>query len=422
MNAPGNGRRSFLEVVTASLAAGVASAVARRAAAQPGGHVMGSPPAPPAGPIPPPVGPGSQSAQAGMPGMAMAATAPLPRGAPPRGSPLYKRFSLDLKVVQHEVVPGYVVHMMAYNGQVPGPTIRVHEGDWVWVDFTNSSDEMHTIHWHGLILDYRHDGVPYVTQDPTMRGEKYSYVFQAKPYGTHFYHCHFGTSMHMQAGMYGALIVERTDDPIRQKFPYTQDYTYVLSSLEPLFVREQMNAMFARMRQRDALAARGALDLPTQNRFLGFKELVKAIANGYVPAYLRARTNPRPPDPSIFLLNGRAYPATEPIRVKEGEWTRIRFINAGNVWHSLHMHGHDFQHVCSDGSPLPAPVRGNTIAVAPGKTEDIVLLADNPGFWALHDHDVTRTVNNGVYPGGAVTHIEYEGFHGTYTPSISLDE
>ena len=121
-------------------------------------------------------------------------------------------------------------------------------------------------------------------------------------------------------------------------------------------------------------------------------------------------------------MNGRAYPATEPIKVKEGEWTRVRFINAGNVWQSMHMHGHDFQHVCSDGSPLPAPVRGNTLAVAPGKTEDIVFLADNPGFWAIHDHDVTRNVNNGVYPGGAVTHIQYEGFNGTYTPSISLDE
>ena len=66
-----------------------------------------------------------------------------------------------------------------------------------------------------------------------MRGEKYAYVFQAKPYGTHFYHCHFGTSMHMQAGMYGAFIVERPDDPIRQKFPYTQDYIYLLSSIDP---------------------------------------------------------------------------------------------------------------------------------------------------------------------------------------------
>ena len=410
-----NGRRNFLGVVGGIVGGGLISSMSRRLSAEPA-HAS----------HPPSTGAAAQDmlAPMAMPagdGM-KALAAPLPRGAPPPGSPLYKRYALELKVVRHEIVPGFVTHMMAFNGQVPGPTFRVNEGDWVWVDFTNSSDEMHTIHWHGLTPEYRHDGVPYVTQEPLMRGEKYSYVFQAKPYGTHFYHCHFGTSLHMQAGMYGGFIVERPDDPIREKFPYTQDYVYVLSSIDPLFVREQMNAMFARMRQRDALMKRGALDLRTQNRFAGLKELVKAIADGYVPPYLRSRTNPRPPDPTFFLMNGRAYPATEPIRVKEGEWTRVRLINAGNVWHSLHMHGHDFEHVCSDGSPLPAPVRGNTLALAPGKTEDIVFLADNPGFWAIHDHDVTRTLNNGVYPGGAVTHIQYEGFNGTYTPSISLDE
>ena len=416
-----NGRRNFLQLVTGSLAAGAASAWARRASAQHGGH---SPSPAPSGSLAAPLAPssGSAGASTSMPGMVMAAPPPLPRGAPPPGSPLYKKFALELKVVQHEVVPGYVVHMMAYNGQVPAPTIRVNEGDWVWIDFTNASDEMHTIHWHGMILDYRYDGVPYLTQDPTMRGESYPYVFQAKPYGTHFYHCHFGTVMHMQAGMYGAFIVERPDDPIRARYPYTQDYTLVLSSLDALYVRDQMNAMFARMRQRDVLAARGALDWRTQNRFAALKDLVRAVARGYVPAYMRSRTSPRPPDPTMFLINGRAYPATEPIKVREGEWTRLRFINAGSVLHNMHMHGHDFFHVCSDGAPLPAPIRGNTLSVAPGKTEDIVFLADNPGFWALHDHDVSHTVNNGVYPGGVMTDIEYEGFHGTYTPSISLDE
>jgi hypothetical protein len=177
-----NGRRGFLHAATGLATGAIASALARRAAAQ---DMPGMPMPPSTAPV---------SAAAVMPpapggkAMSMASPPPLPRGAPPPASPLYKRYALDLRVVQHEIVPGYVVHMMAYNGQVPAPTIRVNEGDWVWVDFTNSSDEMHTIHWHGMILEYRHDGVPYLTQDPIMRGEKYSYVFQAKPYGTHFYH------------------------------------------------------------------------------------------------------------------------------------------------------------------------------------------------------------------------------------------
>lgn len=377
-------------------------------------------PAPSTGPVPPMKTETGTTMAHGPHGMPMGTPPPLPKGAPPPGSPLYKKFAFDLKVVQHEIVPGVVIHMMAYNGRIPAPTIRVNEGDWVWVDLTNSSDEMHTIHWHGLIVDYRHDGVPYVNQDPVMRGEKYSYVFQAKPYGTHFYHCHFGTVMHMQAGMYGAIIVESPDDPIRKRFPYTQDYVFVLSSIDTSYVREQMNQMFARMKQRDALGAR--LDLATQGRFKTLADLYAAIKKGYVPPYARPRAAPRLPQPDYFLINGRAYPATEPMKVKEGEWIRVRYINAGNVTHSMHIHGHDFFHVCTDGSPLPNPVRGNTVVVAPGRTEDIVFHADNPGFWSLHDHDVSHTTNAGIYPGGTMTHIEYEGFVGSYHPTISLDE
>jgi FtsP/CotA-like multicopper oxidase with cupredoxin domain len=404
-------RRGFLKTMLGSGVAAAVGLVTRQAHAQ-----VASPAAMPGMDMPP------TTPAAGMEGMAMGAEVPLPDGAPPADSPLYHRYRLDLRVVRHELVPGVVAHMMGYNGQVPAPTIRVNEGDWVWVDFINSSDEMHTIHWHGLIVPYRMDGVPSLTQDPVMRGGRYRYVFQAKPYGTHFYHCHFGTSMHMQAGMYGAFIVERPDDPIRARYPYTQDHVLVLSSIDTGFVREQMNSMFARMRQRDVLMARGRLGLRIQARFRSLAELVRAIADGYVPPYALARVAPAAPEPNFFTVNGKSYPATEPIRVREGEWTRLRFINAGNVVFNFHLHGHDFLHVCDDGNPLPMPVQMNTIVVAPGKTQDVVFLANNPGFWALHDHDVTHTTNNGVYPGGAMTHVDYEGFRGSYTPEISLDE
>ncbi len=413
------GRRDFLKTIVGAAAGGAALLSTRTAMAQQPGH--GGMVMPPGAPPRKPQGGMSMPAGKPQPGMSMA-PAPLPKGAPPEGSPLYKRFKLELSVIQQELVPGVVIHMFGYNRSVPGPTFRVQEGDWVWVDFINSNDEMHTIHWHGLILDYRMDGVPFLTQDPVMRGEQYRYVFRAEPYGTHFYHCHFGTSMHMQAGMYGAFIIERADDPIKAKYPYTQDYTLILSSIDTVFIRQQMNAMFARMKQRDALAARGALDELTQAVFPDKKMLRKAVAAGYAPPYAPSRAAAEAPRPNFFTINGKAYPATESIRVREGEWTRLRFINAGNVGFSMHLHGHDFYWVCTDGAPLPAPIRLNTIRIDPGSTQDVVFLADNPGFWALHDHDVTHTTNNGVYPGGAMTHVEYEGFEGTYKPRVSLDE
>ncbi len=403
-------RRAFLTTIVGAAVGGAALLSARPVMAQASDGAMVMPP-------------GATTPTTGM----SLGPAPLPKGAPPEGSPLYKRFALELKVIQHEIVPGIVVHMLGYDGSVPGPTFRVQEGDWVWVDFTNVNDEMHTIHWHGLIVDQRMDGVPYLTQDPVMRGESYRYVFRAGPYGTHFYHCHFGTSMHMQAGMYGAFIVERKDDPVFEQHPYTQDYVLILSSIDTAFVRRQLNAMFSRMRQRDVLSARGGLDERTQGVFdpgvsAGEAAVRRAMATGWVPPYMTARTAFEPPRPNFFTINGKSYPSTEPIVVRKGEWTRVRFINAGNVGFSMHLHGHDFIHVCSDGAPLLAPVRLNTIRVDPGSTQDIVFLADNPGLWALHDHDVTHTTNNGVYPGGAMTHVSYEGFQSSYQPKVSLDE
>lgn len=396
-------RRRFLQA-TAFTIGGAALVRSHHAAAAPHDRAAPEPPA--------------------MPGMVMsrAEQPALPPGAPPEGSALYKRYALELQVVRHELAPGVVVHMMGYAGQVPAPTIRVREGDWVWIDFTNASDEMHTIHWHGLTVPYRMDGVPYVTQDPTMRGERYRYVFQARPYGTHFYHCHFGTVMHMQAGMYGAFVVERDDDPIRDRFPYTKDHVLILGAVDTVYVRDQLNAMFSRMRQRDALGARGRLDLATQSRYHDVAALRKDVAAGKPPPYARSRVPFEPQQPNFFTINGRSFPSTEEIVVREGEWTRLRYINTGAVSFSMHLHGHDFYHVCSDGAPLPAPVRMSTIHVAPGKTEDIVFLADNPGIWALHDHDVVHTTNNGIYPGGVLTVIAYEGFRGDYTPGVSLDE
>lgn len=407
-------RRGFLRSLMAGTVAGVATVIGRRAGAQHEAHGM-----PPMN-MPPP---SPQTGEHGTHTPSGVTTQRLPKGAPPADSTAYKRFKLELQVLQQQLAPGVVVHMMGFNGRVPGPTIRVREGDWVWVDFTNASDEMHTIHWHGVnVNDYRMDGVPYMTQDPIMRGEKYPYVFRAEPYGTHFYHCHFGTVMHMQSGMFGAFIIERDDDPIRKRFPYREDYTLILSSHDTVFLRAQMNGMFARMRERDVLGMRNRLDLPTQSRFAGIADLIAAVKRGYVPPYLKSRTSPEPPNPNFFTINGRSYPATEAISVREGEWTRIRFINAGNVDHRMHLHGHDFYVVAVDGSPLDSPTRQNTVGVPPGNTLDIVFLADNPGVWALHDHYVAHTTNNGVYPGGVMTDVAYEGFDATYKPTISLDE
>ncbi len=334
----------------------------------------------------------------------------------------YREFNIDVTIFEHEIIPGVRVHMLAFNKQIPGPEIRVKEGEWVRVYFKNDTPLNHTIHWHGLEVPYEMDGVPFVTQPPVKPGETFVYEFRAIPYGTHFYHCHFGTVLHMQSGMHGAFIIERDDDPIKKAYGYSKDYTLMLNAYDVNYVREGLKEMLTRMKERMLLAKMGKLDDLTLAHFKSYEAFLKAYEEGYIPPYMTSRTQPpQTPNFNYFTINGKAYPATEPIRIKKGETIRIRLINTGSLEHYMHMHGHDFHVVCEDGAPLSHPRKTNTVKVGAGKTVDIILEGTNPGYWAFHDHDTRRVTNNGLYPGGMLTLIAYENVKG-YQPSVALDE
>ena len=93
-----------------------------------------------------------------------------PPGAPPDGAVPYREFDLSFDVAEHELLPGVRFPCFAFNGRVPGPVFRVQENDWIKVTVKNNTEEMHTIHWHGVDLIYTMDGVPMMTQDPIHRG------------------------------------------------------------------------------------------------------------------------------------------------------------------------------------------------------------------------------------------------------------
>lgn len=120
-----------------------------------------------------------------------------------------KVFQVMAIPVQWEVAPGQVVTAWAYNGQVPGPQIRVRRGDRVRVILTNHLTEPTTIHWHGVTVPNAMDGVPYVTQDAVMSGETFTYEFTVvdRP-GTYLYHSHFNSTEQVNRGLYGAFVVE----------------------------------------------------------------------------------------------------------------------------------------------------------------------------------------------------------------------
>ena len=138
-----------------------------------------------------------------------------------------KIFDLTCKVISWEVTPGEMVEAWSYNGQVPGPEIRVTEGDTVRVIVKNELPESTAVHWHGVMLPNNMDGVPFITQPPIRPGETFTYEFKARNPGSHMYHSHLNATKQVGQGLLGAFIIEpreRSRDP-----EYDLDFTMILN-------------------------------------------------------------------------------------------------------------------------------------------------------------------------------------------------
>jgi len=279
-----------------------------------------------------------------------------------------KEFELTLDEIRWEYAKGKFVHAWAYNGQVPGPEIRVTEGDRVRVVVKNNLPVGTSLHWHGVHVENKADGVPGLTQYPIKPRSTFTYEFAAKNSGTHFYHTH--GSSHVDAvtqldmGLYGAFIIESKNP---QK--YDREYVYMLDEWE--------------------------INSDGSNGALGHAEEGEGEHVHKMPNY------------NIFTINGRVFPDTETLMVKEGERVLIRLINAGTQEiHPMHTHGHSFKVVAIDGNPVPkiAQQMRDNLPVLPGERYDIEIVADNPGVWLFHCHHVHHASAGMVIP------FFYEGY------------
>ncbi|HET8711486.1 MAG TPA: multicopper oxidase domain-containing protein [Spongiibacteraceae bacterium] len=272
-----------------------------------------------------------------------------------------RAFEMTIEDTRMTLVDKQTFHTFAFNGQVPGPLFHVKEGDEVTVHVMNLTSLPHTIHWHGQLQrgTWRNDGVPGITQPAIKPGEDFTYKFVAEPSGTLWYHCHVNVNEHVaMRGMWGPFIVDPIKPTAIEK-KVTKDYILMLSDWSSKWA-----------------------DKP------GY---------GGIPGDVF----------DYFTINGKAFPDTQPIRVSKGDVIRLRLIGAGELIHSIHIHGHVFQVAFKDGRPLPQPFEGDTIMVGPGERYDLILEADNPGRWMVHDHVDSHTMNGEKSMGGMMTTIEY---------------
>ena len=106
---------------------------------------------------------------------------------------------------------GAELRMLAYNGSIPGPTLHVDQGSQITVQTRNDGDVETTVHWHGLRLENRYDGVPHETQEPIPVGGSYSCQVQFPDAGFYWYHPHIREDFAQEMGLYGTIVVEPSD-------------------------------------------------------------------------------------------------------------------------------------------------------------------------------------------------------------------
>src|SRR5215212_4962792 len=143
-----------------------------------------------------------------------------------------KVFELTASVIQWEVAPGEFVEAYAYNGMVPGPLLRVTEGDKLRIVLKNELPEPTVLHIHGPRLPNSQDGVPDVTQPVIQPGSSFTYEINVEPSGTFMYHTHHNSVVQESKGLYGILQV----DPKGFKPTYDKEYFQVISELSGFYV------------------------------------------------------------------------------------------------------------------------------------------------------------------------------------------
>jgi len=254
-----------------------------------------------------------------------------------------KEFHLVAEPVVRELAPGMMANLWGYNGQSPGPTIEVVEGDRVRIFVTNKLPEHTSVHWHGQRLPNGMDGVTGLTQPGIAPGKTFVYEFVAKRPGTFMYHPHADEMTQMAMGMMG-FWVTHPKDPNFMKVD--RDFVFLLSNYD--------------------------ID-----------------PGSYTPKIMTMT------DFNLFTFNSRVFPGIDPMVVRQGDKVRVRVGNLTMTNHPIHMHGHEFEVTGTDGGWTRPESRWPEVTtdVAVGQMRAVEFTATDLGDWAFHCHKSHHTMN-----------------------------
>jgi FtsP/CotA-like multicopper oxidase with cupredoxin domain len=262
----------------------------------------------------------------------------LPAAAPSRITPLRDGDTLDLTAaLLRRTIHDHAFAMYGFNGQVPGPLIRVHQGASITVRFHNRIDLPSSVHWHGVRLDNRSDGAVGVTQNPVPPGGDYTYTIRFPDAGIYWYHPHVREDIEQSLGLVGNMLV---DAPEADYYPpANQEQALVLSDL---------------LMQRDTLIPYGreASDFALMGR----------VGN-------------------VLLVNGEVGYA---LHAHRGEVVRFYLTNAaGSRTFNLSFGGAAIKLLASDASRFEREARVASVVLAPAERYVLDVRFDRPGRYPL---------------------------------------
>ena len=255
----------------------------------------------------------------------------------------WKEFHLVAEPVVRELAPGMKAHLWGYNGQSPGPTIEVVEGDKVRIFVTNRLPEHTTIHWHGQRLPNGMDGVGGLNQPQIPVGKTFVYEFIAKRPGTFMYHPHADEMVQMAMGMMGFWVTHPKDQNFQR---VDRDFVFLLNAYD-------------------------------------------VDPGSFTPKVMTML------DFNLWTFNSRTFPGIDPMVAAKGDRVRIRIGNLTMTNHPIHLHGHEFEVTGTDGGWVPKSARWPEVTtdVAVGQMRAIEFVATDPGDWAFHCHKAHHTMN-----------------------------
>lgn len=246
-----------------------------------------------------------------------------------------KVFELTAEIIKWEVEAGRFVDAWAYNGQVPGPWIKLDLGDNVEINVTNLTPIGTDVHWHGISTPNNMDGVSPYTQEPILTGETFTYAFEAERPAIGMYHAHFHSQISVPNGMFGPMMIGEVPLPVGQTV--------------------------------------SGLEIPEDIEIA--QEIPMVLNDAGVIG---------------FSLNGKSFPATEPYVAKSGDWLIYHYYNEGLTAHPMHQHQFPQLIYAKDGIPLDQPYWADTINVAPGERYSVLVNPNRSGTWVWHCHILTH--------------------------------